>query len=228
MPGLAARLGVLTPGTHARLVASGPTPCTHAYSAQISTAGGVGETIEHPGPTGRGISARCSLWKRLRAHRLYRHSFFFLVICSAVGPRLPVLPAAPPAGRADGRRLAPWLNAMATTCRSRSSPTGVIWCSASGVPAGAPADHAARGVGRGLAVLCPAPVRAHELGQDGDWNMHDSPLRGSVLLRLPAFPALVDRQYRHSSRPSTLSSRIPTTAAARAARSPGAAQRRPA
>ena len=86
----------------------------------------------------------------------------------------------------DGWR--PWVSTMATNLAIALIVALLIWLDRhQGVPAGAPADPAARGLGRRLAVLRPAPVRAHDLGERREWNLHDAALHGSSHYDLPAF-----------------------------------------
>ena len=60
----------------------------------------------------------------------------------------------------------PWISTMATNLGHRRDRRHVDLVRRSRrVPARAPADHAARGLGRGVAVLCAAPVRRHRLGR---------------------------------------------------------------
>jgi omega-6 fatty acid desaturase (delta-12 desaturase) len=101
-----------------------------------------------------------SFWGRLR-YRLYRHP----LVMFGIGPAyLFLLQHRLPVGfmRAGWRAVgsAPWR----PTWRSAWPPRPDLAGRRQGVRAGPFADHAARRVDRRLAVLCPAPVRADELG----------------------------------------------------------------
>ena len=123
-----------------------------------------------------------SRWGRLR-YRLYRHP----IVMFGIGPAyLFILQHRLPVGLMRGG-WRPWLSTMATNAAIAADRRGDdLVDRRRAVPAGASADHAARGVDRGLAVLCPAPVRGHVLGRGpSDWDLHEAALHGSSHYDLP-------------------------------------------
>jgi omega-6 fatty acid desaturase (delta-12 desaturase) len=130
----------------------------------------------------------CSFWGRLR-YRLYRHP----LVMFGLGPAyLFILQHRLPVGLMGGWR--PWASSMTTNL--------AIVSIIQGIPAGAPAGPAARRFGRGLDVLCPASVRADDLGErPGVEPARRGPER-QLALRPAGVPALVHRQYRRASRAS--------------------------
>ena len=138
---------------------------------------------------------------------------------------LSVRAQAPPAGAADARRLGALAQRHVDQPRDRGGarpPDGSVRRARRS--AGAGADHAARLVGRGLAVLRAAPVRAHLLGVGrGLEPPHRRPAR-QLALRSAARAALVHGQHRHPSHPSSVQSDPLLPARRGAARAPGAAR----
>jgi fatty acid desaturase len=97
---------------------------------------------------------------RLR-YRFYRHP----LVMFGIGPAYLFIVQTPPAGRLDARGLAAMAQHHGDQRRNRGSRrhddmADQLW----GIPARASTDHASRRLDRGLAVLCPAPVRGHGLG----------------------------------------------------------------
>ena len=82
----------------------------------------------------------------------------------------------------------PWASTMATNLAIAVDRRGADLADRhQGVPAGAPADHAARRLGRRLAVLRAAPVRAHDLGpRRATGTCIEAALHGSSHYDLPA------------------------------------------
>ena len=101
-----------------------------------------------------------SRWGRLR-YRVYRHP----IIMFGVGPAyLFIIQHRLPVGLMRGG-WRPWLSAMATNVAIAAVVATMIWLvGRRSVPARASADHIAGGLGRCLAVLCPAPIREYQHG----------------------------------------------------------------
>ena len=119
----------------------------------------------------------------------------------------------------------PWLSVMSTNL-AIAVVVGLLVAvlGAARLSAGAGADHLARLVGRRLAVLCAAPVRAHLLGVGrGLEPPHRRPAR-QLALRSAARAALVHGQHRHPSRPSSVQPDPLLPARRGAARASGAAR----
>ena len=123
----------------------------------------------------------------------------------------------------------PWVSAMATNLGIGLAAAGLIWLV---------------GLKAFLLVHLPIMLLAASLGvwlfyvqhqfeqtswdRDEDWTLQAAALHGSSHYDLPALPALVHRQYRHAPCSSSEQPHPVLPAAARAARSSGAARCRPA
>ena len=102
-----------------------------------------------------------SRWGRLR-YRIYRHP----VVMFGIGPAyLFMLQHRLPVGLMRGNGWTPWISTMATNLAIAAIVATLIWfIGLEGVPARAPADHAASGLDRRVAVLRAAPVRRARCG----------------------------------------------------------------
>ena len=155
----------------------GPTPIHHATSGNLDRRGmGDIDTLT--------VSEYLSLSRlgRLR-YRLYRHP----LVMFGLGPAyLFFLQHRLPVGLMRGG-WRPWLSTMATNLAIVLAAAVTIWAVGIGaIPPRASADHADRRLGRGLAVLCPAPVRATRSGRANKaWNIQEAALHGSSHYDLP-------------------------------------------
>ena len=144
-------------------------------------------------------------------------------------PGLSVHAAAPAAGRPDARRLAAVAQHhgdQSRDCHGRRRAD--LADRRQGVPARAPADHAARRRRSASGCSTCSTSSRNDLGRDGaSGTGHEAALHGSSHYDLPARAALVHRQYRHAPRPPPVQPHSLLPPAPGAARPSGAARRRP-
>ena len=122
---------------------------------------------------------------------------------AGAGPDLPVLPQASPADRADGRRQGGLDQRDGDQSRHRRHRRRhERFDRRPGFPLDPPADHAARLLDRGLAVLRPAPVRGDLLGPAGRLDLPGRRDAGQHVFRPAGAAPLVQRQHRRPPCPS--------------------------
>src|SRR5258708_7010932 len=144
-------------------------------------------------------------------------------------PGLSVFRAASPAGWPHAQRLAALAEHDGDQCWHRGCRRLHDMAGRRrSVPAGASANRSARGLDWCLAVLYPAPIRAHRMGR----RRNMEPAGGGASRQLPLCPAepfaLVHCQYRHSPHPSFVQPHPLLPTAAGATRPSGPRRHRPA